>query len=53
LLLQHRPAVRPPAVAMFADPIKQRAFETDVVAEPLGFQPFMAQDLFPLGKKLL
>ena len=53
LLLKHRPAMRPPAVAMFADPVEERALKTDVVAESLGFQPLVAQNLFPFGEEFL
>lgn len=38
---------------MLADPIEQGAFETDVVAEPLGLDPLVLQDLLPLGEKFL
>jgi len=45
--------MRSPAVAMFADPVEERALKADVVAESFGFQPFVAQDLFPFGEKFL
>jgi hypothetical protein len=42
-----------PAVAVLADPVEQGAFETDVVAEPLGLEPLVLQDLLPLGQEFL
>ena len=42
-----------PAVAVFADPVEQGAFEADVVTQPLGLQPLVAKDLLSFGKELL
>jgi len=42
-----------PAIAVFANPIQQRAFKTDVVTQPLGLDPLVAKDLFSLRKKFL
>lgn len=42
-----------PAFAVFADPIQQGPFEAYVIAESLRLQPFMAENLFPLGEELL
>ena len=41
-----------PGRAVFDDPIEQSPFKTDVVTGFLTFQPFMDENLFPLGKKL-
>ena len=45
--------MRSPAVAMFADPVEERALKADVITESLGFQPFVAQNLFPFGEEFL
>ena len=42
-----------PALAVFPNPVEQRALKTDVVAQSFGFQPFVTQDFFPLGQKFL
>jgi len=42
-----------PAFAMLPDPIEQGSFETDIVTETFGFQPFVFQDLFSFGEKFL
>lgn len=46
-------ACRTPAFAMFANPIEEGAFETDVVTESLGLDPLVLQNLFPLRQELL
>lgn len=53
LLLEQGAPMGAPAVAVLADPIEQRALEADVIAEPLGLEPFVTKDLFPLGEELL
>ena len=47
------PACRPPALTVLANPIEQRTFEADVITQPLGLEPFVLQDFFPLGEKFL
>lgn len=42
-----------PAVAVFANPVEQGAFEADIVAEAFGLDPLVAQDLLTLGEKFL
>ena len=42
-----------PALTVFADPIEERAFETDVVAKALRFEPLVFQDFFSFRQKLL
>jgi hypothetical protein len=37
---------------MFDDPVEQSFFESDIVPGFLAFQPFVAENLFALGKKL-
>ena len=53
LLLEQRAAMRTPAVTMFANPVEQRVLETDVMPETLRLQPFMPENLLPLGEELL
>ena len=38
---------------MLYDPIEQRPFKTNVVADFLALQPLMAEDLLTLGQELL
>ena len=45
------PVVSPPAPVAH-HPIEQRPLETDVMARLFALDPFVPQDLFPLGKKL-
>ena len=47
------PSSGSPALAMFSYPIEQRSFETDIVTETFGFQPFVFQDLFSFGEEFL
>lgn len=47
------PSVCPPSFAMFADPVEQRAFEADVVAESFRFDPFVPENFLTLREKLL
>ena len=42
-----------PTFAVLADPVEQRALETDVVAEPFGLEPLVFQDLLPLRQEFL
>jgi hypothetical protein len=42
-----------PGFAVLSDPIEQSAFEADVMAETLGLDPLMSQDLLPLREELL
>ncbi len=42
-----------PGFAMLANPVEQGAFETDVMAEAFGLDPFVAEDLFPLSEEFL
>jgi len=51
--LQLRPSGRPPAFAMLANPVEQGPFEADVIAQPLRLQPFVPQNLLPLGQEFL
>ena len=44
-------AAPPPLGSMLDDPIGQRPFESDVVADLLGFDPLVLQDLFAFGLK--
>ena len=38
---------------MLDDPIQQSFFKTDIVSRLLAFDPFVAQDLFPLCEEFL
>jgi len=38
---------------VFANPVEEGALETDVMAEALGLDPFVAKDFFPFGEELL
>lgn len=42
-----------PTFAMLANPVQERSFKTDVVAEAFRLQPFVLQDLFAFGEKFL
>ena len=42
----------PPFRAVFDDPIRQRAFESDVVPRFFGFDPFVTQDLLTFRLEL-
>ena len=46
-------ARRAPAFPVLANPVEQRALKADVVSEPLGFQPFVFQNLLPLREEFL
>jgi len=53
LNLGRSPTCGTPSFAMFANPIEKCAFKADVVAQSLGLDPFVAQDLLSLSEKLL
>ena len=53
LRLHLRPSCRPPSFAMLADPIKQRPFETDIIAAALRLEPFVPEDFLPFGQEFL
>ena len=53
LLLQQLTPRGPPALPVFANPVEQGPFETDVVAKALRFNPLVFQDFLPLSQKLL
>ena len=53
LLLEQRATVGAPAVPVLANPVEQRALKADVVAQALGLEPLVAEDLFPLGEEFL
>jgi hypothetical protein len=53
LLLLLLPAGGPPALPVLPDPVEQRTLKSDVVPQPLGFQPFVFQDFFPLREEFL
>ncbi len=38
---------------MLSDPVEQRAFKPDILPQPLGLDPFVAEDFLPFGEKLL
>ena len=38
---------------MFKDPVEQSFFKADVMAGLFAFEPFVTEDLFALGDKLL
>jgi hypothetical protein len=40
-----------PTVAVLTYPIEECALEADITTGFLGFNPFVAQDFFPLGEK--
>ena len=42
-----------PALAVLANPVEQRAFKADVVAEPFRFYPLVLQDFLTFGEKFL
>jgi len=44
---------RTPTFAVFANPIEQRAFKSNIVAQALGFEPLVLQNFLPLGEELL
>ena len=46
-----RPVVAPPPPVAH-HPIEQRPLETDVMADFFALNPFVPQNLFPLGKEL-
>ena len=53
LLLLLRTTGGAPALAMFANPIQQGALKPDVVSKPFRLYPFVPEDLFTFGEKLL
>lgn len=52
-LLMLGTACRTPALAMLPDPVKQRPLETDIVTEPLGFEPFVTENLLTFRQEFL
>lgn len=46
-------AISSPGIAVFADPVQQSAFETDVISQPLRLDPLVSENLLPLSEKLL
>ena len=42
-----------PFVAVVTNPVEEGAFEADVEAGLFGFDPFVAQNLLPLGQEFL
>src|SRR5208283_3504298 len=46
-------AGRPPALPVLPDPVQKRPLKTDVVAEALGLQPLVFEDLLPLRQEFL
>jgi len=38
---------------VFTDPIQERSFESDIVSEPLGFDPLVSENLLPLREEFL
>ena len=51
--MQLCPAGGAPTFAVLANPIEQRALETDVVTQSLRLQPLVLQDLLPLREEFL
>jgi hypothetical protein len=47
------PSGGPPTLAVLANPVEERPLEADVVAQPLGLQPFVLQNLLPLREEFL
>src|SRR5678809_1741657 len=43
----------PPGGTVLKNPVEQSFFKTDVMAGLLALQPFVSEDLFALGNKLL
>jgi hypothetical protein len=48
IIVVRRLAAFPPFAAMLDNPIRQGVFETDVVTDLFGFDPFVAQNFFAL-----
>lgn len=42
-----------PALTVFANPIEEGSFETNIVSQTLRLEPLVLQDFLPLGEKFL
>ena len=42
-----------PALPVFPNPVEQRPFKSDIVAESFGLEPFVFQNFLPLRQKFL